>query len=113
MKEKTLKEYTEEIVKVYKSYEQIGTTPWNYSIAARDLTYQLGSLTKILLQLEGSRYAKGKTEKELKTDLADELADILAETLFIAHDMNLSLDEAWDRMRDSDEKKILERIGTN
>lgn len=109
MKEKTLGEYTKEIIDIYKAYEQIGTTPWNYSIAARDLTYQLGSLTKILLQLEGARYRKGKTEVELKTDLADELADIFAETLFIAHDMNISLDNAWNRMRDADKKKISER----
>jgi NTP pyrophosphatase (non-canonical NTP hydrolase) len=41
--------------------------------------------------------------------LADELADIFAETLFIAHDIGISLDEAWNRMRDADKKKINER----
>ncbi len=109
MKEKTLKQYTKEIVDVYKSYEKIGTTPWNSSIVARDLMYQLGCLSKILLQLEGARYRKGKTVDELRIDLADELADIFAETLFIAYDLNISLDDAWNRMRDADKKKILER----
>lgn len=100
---------TQEIVDIFSHYEKQGTVPWTYSIAARDLSYQVGSLTKALLQLEGARYNEGKTETELKAKVGDELADILAEVLFISHELSISLSDAWDDMLKSDYKKIAER----
>ncbi len=58
------------------------TKPWTYEIASRDLAYQVGSLTKLVMQKTGERHAKGKTEKEIMKDIGDELADILGEVLF-------------------------------
>lgn len=66
-------------------------------------------MTKLLLQLEGIRHRDGKTDEELKAKIADELADIFAETLFIAHGLDISLEEAWGTMLQSDQKKISER----
>ncbi len=109
MDSKDLAQYTEEVVSTFKKYEATGTVPWNYSIAARDLPYQVGSLTKAILQLENIRHRKGKTEEDLRKDIADELADIFAEVLFIAHELGISLDEAWSGMLESDDRKISER----
>lgn len=109
MNDKSLEKFTQEIVNTFKKYEQTGTTPWNYSIAARDLPYQVGALTKAILQLENIRHRNGKTEEELKKEIADELADIFAEVLFIAHELNISLEYAWKNMIQSDNQKIEER----
>lgn len=105
---KNLHDMTQEIVATYKSYESTGTKPWDYLIASRDLSYQVGSLTKIIMQLSGERYTKDSAES-LKSQAADELADILAEVLFIAKELNINLDEAWAKMIGSDEQKINER----
>jgi NTP pyrophosphatase (non-canonical NTP hydrolase) len=109
MNDKALEKFTKEVVSTFKSYEQTGTTPWNYSIAARDLPYQVGTLTKAILQLENIRHRKGKTEEELKKEIANELADIFAEVLFIAHELDISLEDAWVDMIQSDKRKIEER----
>ncbi len=34
----------------------------------------------------------------------------LAETLFIAHELNINLEEAWNKMLKSDELKIKDRV---
>lgn len=105
---KNLNQLTDEIVATYKSYESTGTKPWDYLIASRDLSYQVGSLTKIIMQLNKERYTKD-SEDTLKSQAADELADILAEVLFIAKELNIDMYQAWDKMIGSDEVKISER----
>ena len=83
MEPKNLGQLTDEIVATYKSYEKTGTKPWDYLVASRDLSYQVGSLTKVIMQLNNERYAKAGAE-DLRAQAGDELADILAEVLFIA-----------------------------
>jgi len=46
---------------------------------------------------------------QIKAKLSDELADIMAEVLFIAHELDIDLHSAWDNMLASDQKKISER----
>ncbi len=104
-----IKTMTEQIVRMFKEYDRQGTKTWTYEIAAQDLQYQIGNLTKRILQLKGYRYAEGLNEEEIKEKLADELADIMAETLFIAHELNIDLAAAWNAMLASDAKKIEER----
>lgn len=106
---KTLNDLTKEITEIFKNYEKQGTLPWDYKIASVDLTYQVGSLTKAVLQLQNYRYSEGKTPEELKKKIADELADILAEVLIIADDLHIDVYEAWENMKQSDHKKINER----
>ncbi len=108
-KNKTLKDYTNEVVHIFGKYSAQGTKPWTHQVATRDLAYQIGSLSKVLLQLENFRYREGLSPQELRAKAADELADIFAEVLFIAHGMGISLAEAWDAMLLSDRKKITER----
>lgn len=107
---KNLSELTHEVVAIYKRYTTTGTNPWTYDTASRDLPYQVGSLTKLMMQLTGNRHAEGKNEDEIKSQVGDELADILAETLFIAHELNINLEEAWNKMLKSDELKIKDRV---
>lgn len=106
MESKNLQQMTQEIVAVYKKYTQTGTIEWTGDVAARDLPYQVGSLTKIMMQLSGYRYADGKTKEELTAQASDELADILAEVLFIAHELGIDMQHAWNDMVKSDETKI-------
>lgn len=108
MEQKNLEQLTAEIVATYKSYESTGTKPWDYLIASRDLSYQVGSLTKVIMQMSGERYSKSSPE-ELKSLAADELADILAEVLFIAKQIDIDMYQAWAKMIGSDETKIEER----
>ena len=105
-KEKSLSEMTKEIVATFEKYQKTGTTPWTYEIAAKDLSYQVGSLTKILMQMKGERFADGKNFEQLKYGASDELADILAEVLFISHELGIDIQEAWKQMSMSDEEKI-------
>lgn len=106
---KTLSQITEEIVSIFDEHRKQGTLDWDYEIASRDLIYQVGSLNKAILQLKNHRYRDGKTDAELKEVVADELADILAEVAFIANDMGINLETAWEKMAESDRKKIRER----
>jgi hypothetical protein len=105
---KNLHDLTQEIVATYKSYESTGTKPWDYLIASRDLSYQVGSLNKIIMQLSGERFTKDSPEI-LKLQAADELADTLSLVLFIAKELNIDMYEAWENMGKSDEQKISAR----
>ncbi len=106
---KNLHQMTNEILQTFKEYERTGTKPWTYRTAAFDLSYQIGMLTKRILQLDGERYREGKNDKELKVLIADELADIIADVLLIAHELDIDLEMAWKHMQKSDAKKIAER----
>ena len=107
--DKTLPELTKEVVQIFAEYDKTGTNTWNYEIAAHDLPYQVGSLTKVVSQLKGNRYADGLSKEELLRKASDELADIMAEVLFVAHDLNIDMYEPWNGMVGSDQAKIKER----
>jgi hypothetical protein len=106
---KTIKQMTEEVVKSFDSYVAQGTIKWDWQSAAKDLPYQVGSVTKIMQQITNERWANGKTEKKLKREMSDELADVIACTLFIAHGLNIDIQEAWENMIKSDLEKVNKR----
>lgn len=106
---KTIKDYTNDVVKIFNKYTKTGTVKWTYEIALLDLQYQLGSLTKRVMQLQNKRHKENLSEKEIKDKIADELADIFAETLFIAKELKVDLDKAFNKMLESDDKKIKDR----
>ena len=106
---KTLDQLTQEVIAIFTDYEKQGTKPWNYKSALNDLPYQLGSLAKRVNQLEGYRYREGLSDEELNNYIADELADMIAEVLFIAHDMRIDINRAWEKMIESDHQKINQR----
>jgi uncharacterized protein YabN with tetrapyrrole methylase and pyrophosphatase domain len=106
---KTIQQMTEEVVKSFNSYVAQGTKKWDWQSAAKDLPYQVGSIAKIMQQLTNERWADGKSEKQLKEELSDELADVIACTLFIAAELKIDIDQAWQNMLDSDKRKISER----
>ena len=99
-----------QIIKQMKEYSsRLGTKPWDYKTALRDLPCQVGSLTKLVMQLEGERYRYNKTNTEIKEEIGDELADILSLVVFIAHELNIDLNDAWEEMLKSDENKLFTR----
>jgi NTP pyrophosphatase (non-canonical NTP hydrolase) len=105
----TLDKMQQEVVEIFKKYDAQGTKTWSYDVASHDLQYQVGNLSKCVLQLQNYRYREGLDEVQIKAKLSDELADIMAEVLFIAHELDIDLHSAWANMLASDQKKISER----
>jgi NTP pyrophosphatase (non-canonical NTP hydrolase) len=103
---------TEEVVRSFNSYAAQGTKKWNWESAAKDLPYQVGSVTKIMQQLTNERWAHGKNEDQLKNELSDELADVIACALFIAAGLEIDINLAWQNMLESDKEKITKRSKT-
>lgn len=73
------------------------------------MAYQIGSLNKVMLQLSGDRWADGKDKEMLEAEFRDELADILAEVLYIASERGIDMNQAMGEMVQSDTKKVEER----
>ena len=61
------------------------------------------------MQLNGERHHENKSRKEIISGISDELADILAEVLFISKELDIDLDVAWGKMLASDRSKIAQR----
>lgn len=106
----TIQQLTDQIVTTFKNYEKTGTTPWTYKIAIQDLAYQIGSLSKLVMQLHGERHNENQSREQIMAKIADELADIMTDTLFAAHDLGIDMNKAFDAMLQSDQKKVAERI---
>lgn len=104
-----LQEMTKRVVDIFQAYGAQGTKDWDYDIAAHDLQYQIGKLTKGILQLKGYRYDEQLTGDQIKQNIADECADTLAEILFITHKLDIDIEAAFEAMLESDKKKISER----
>jgi NTP pyrophosphatase (non-canonical NTP hydrolase) len=101
---------TQQVIDQMKNYHQkFGTTPWNYQIAAKDLSYQVGSLCKLIMQLNNERYRYDKSDEKLKAEIGDELADILSLVLLIAHELKIDLNQAWTGMLQADQQKFVSR----
>lgn len=103
-----LKKLTQQVREIYAAYEDSGTNKWTYETALIDLSYQVGSLSKIMLQIRGDRFAEEPADK-LTEQIGDELADVLAEILFIADELGIDLQEYWANMLNSDREKISNR----
>jgi NTP pyrophosphatase (non-canonical NTP hydrolase) len=106
---KTLSELTQDVRESFATYDKQGTKHWTWETAARDLSYQVGSLMKVILQLSGERHAEGKDKSQLNWQLRNELADIMAEVLYIASELNIDMDQAMAEMVADDATKIKQR----
>lgn len=109
-KNKSLQEMTQDVQKSIKMYPNVGTKPWDYQIAAKDIAVQAGSLIKLIMQLNNERYGHGKSESMLKAAISDELADILSLVLYVADELDIDINEAWENMLESDNNKVTERL---
>jgi hypothetical protein len=109
MKDYTILQLTHIVKDSFAQYDKQGTKHWTWEVAAKDLSYQIGSLNKIMLQLSGDRWADGKDETVLEAEFRDELADILAEVLYIASERGIDMNQAMGEMVQSDTKKVEER----
>lgn len=108
---KTLSELTSQVRASFAQYDKQGTKHWTWETAAKDLPYQVGSLLKVILQLSGERYDEGKDKEQLDWQLRNELADILAEVLYIASELNINLETAIAEMVADDRSKVTKRVG--
>jgi NTP pyrophosphatase (non-canonical NTP hydrolase) len=106
---RTIQQMTEEVVESFNSYVAQGTKKWNWKSAAKDLPYQVGSVTKIMQQLTNERWAGDKSKDQLKQEMSDELADVIACALFISADLGIDIEQAWQNMLELDKKKISKR----
>jgi NTP pyrophosphatase (non-canonical NTP hydrolase) len=109
MKDYTIGELTQAVKNSFAKYDKQGTAHWTWEVAAQDLGYQIGSLQKVILQLAKYRWADGKDKDALESDFRDELADILAEVLYIASERGIDMNRAMDEMVESDQKKVSAR----
>ncbi len=107
---RTIKQMTNEVVKSFDSYIAQGTKKWNWQSAAKDLPYQVGSIAKIMQQMTNERWAEGKSQSQLKKELSDELADTIGCALFVAAELKIDMDDAWEQMLESDKQKVSQRL---
>lgn len=109
MKDYTINEITKAVRNSFAKYDNQGTKHWDWEVAAKDLAYQIGSLNKVMLQLSDHRWADGKDKEALEEDFRNELADILAEVLYIASERGIDMNRAMDEMVADDQRKVTER----
>jgi predicted nucleic acid-binding Zn-ribbon protein len=109
MQDYTISQLTKIVKDSFARYDQQGTRHWTWETAAKDLSYQIGSLSKITLQLSGDRWAENKDMSTLQAEFRDELADIFAEVLYIASERGIDMSHAMDEMVESDTKKVTSR----
>jgi hypothetical protein len=109
MKDYTISELTKAVKASFAKYDKQGTDHWTWEVAAKDLAYQIGSLNKVMLQLAGYRWADGKDKETLEADFRNELADILAEVLYIASERNVDMNVAMDEMVADYQRKVSKR----
>lgn len=109
MKDYTITQLTMAIKDSFAKYDKQGTKHWTWEVAVRDLSYQIGSLNKVILQISGDRWADNKDKKILEADFRNELADILAEVLYVAAERGIDMNRAMDEMLADDQRKVIER----
>jgi NTP pyrophosphatase (non-canonical NTP hydrolase) len=93
----SLRALTEQVAQVSDVYSQrfdiVRDEFWHLA----KLTEELGELTAVILRQSGRGRAKGATESELKRQLEDEMADLLAHVLLLARYRDIDLEAAIDR----------------
>jgi len=102
----SLQEMTKAMVENFRRYEDTGTKPWDARIAIHDLAYQVGGIQKLDMQLSGERHPQGKTKADILAAMETELAEVVAESLFIAHELGLDILRGFECMLETDHKKI-------
>ncbi len=106
MKDYTVNELSKAVKASFAKYDKQGTDHWTWEVAAQDLAYQIGSLNKVMLQLSNHRWNDGKDTQTLEENFTNELADILAEVLYIAAERNIDMNRAMDSMFEDDTRKV-------
>ncbi len=99
---------------ISKKYLSTGTKEWNLKIRVMDLQYQIGSLTKLIMQKEGFVHNHGLSQTEIESLISLDLSDIISLTLLIAKDLGIDPNDSYAEHLKSDIEKIKERsIKTN
>lgn len=92
-----LKKIEKKLNKVIKTYSQIYGIDLNSDYYMMKIQEELGELASAYLRLTGRARQKNKTEKELRLNLEEEIADVLAMTLLFSKKMNIDIEKALDK----------------
>jgi hypothetical protein len=90
-------------------YQKQGTPGWSTEDNLLDLTFQLGSLSALVLRKKGKAYAQQKTAEEIQSQIGEEITDILYETLRIASLENVNISQSWKEKLEKDIQKTNQR----
>jgi len=83
--------------KIQQYPQTIHTKLWDHKTAIKDLSVQVGTLTKLHMQLENERPSQQKPDQAIKEEIAHELSDILSLILFISYELNIDVINAWHK----------------
>lgn len=103
---KSIQEYT---IETFRKYKKTWTNPRTYKTAAFDLSYQVGSLNKAIMQLDNDRFRNKLSDIQIKETIGDDLVDIMTLVTFIAHELDIDLEQARSQMIELDQNKINKR----
>ncbi|NVO26729.1 hypothetical protein HJ526_04805 [Donghicola sp. C2-DW-16] len=104
----TIDELKEQAVSIFRKYEETGTNRWSADTVVMDLSYQIGSLAKLIMCMRGNRNSNMVDEK-LKEQIGDEISDILADILYLSNELDIDIGQAWENMLSSDGQKISQK----
>ncbi len=98
-----------DVVNIGKQYPSQGTKPWDIKTNTMDLQYQIGSLSKLVLQKENYVHNHGLSKQEINSLIALDISDIISLSLIIAKEMNIDPDKVFLKQIRTDLEKIKER----
>lgn len=84
---------TEQIESVSKQYTKKFKIKRDNNWLVLKLQEELGELIQAYLMLKGQARAKGKSQKKLKQDFANEITDVFCHVLLLAKYNNIDLDK--------------------
>ncbi len=72
-----------------------GTKSWDLREISMDLSYQVGTLVKLIMQESGHVYCDGIPSEDIRALMALDIADILSLALIMAYRLGIDPDEAF------------------
>ncbi len=92
-----LKEITKKVVEVSNKYAQAHSVNRDNDWYVLKLQEEMGELIQSYLSLTNRGRHRGKTPEEIKTNFAEELADIIGQSLLIADHNKIDIEEALEK----------------
>ena len=92
-----IKDITKKVVKVSDNYAKACKINRDDDWYVLKLQEELGELIQSYLSFTDRGRARGKSEKEIRKDFADELADVIGQVLLIAKKYGIDIEKALER----------------
>ena len=97
-------------VRVSKQYVSQGTKPWKSNDCLMDLFFQIGSLTKLVMQQNNKVHHHGLSHDEITEGIALDIGDILSLALQLANTFGFNPDDLFTQQMKDDVAKINSRV---